>query len=126
MPTVTVDTSGPFFDGRADHEAQQGTNKVAEDVAKEGLQMVKSDLSRVIRTHPSGRYIPSVTALHTGQSSFSIGTRIVYGRWIEGTGSRNRTTRFKGYASFRRTAQVLNAKAGFIAERTMRPYVARM
>ena len=32
---------------------------------------------------------------------------VVYGPWLEGTGSRNQTTRFKGYASFRKTAQYI-------------------
>lgn len=124
MPT-TVTTSGPFFDGRADYEAEQGTQAVAKETGDEGLRMVRENLSAVIRTHPTGRYIPSVK-LTGAVSNFTIGTSIIYGAWIEGTGSRNETTRFKGYHTFRRTTQQLDAKATSIAERTIIPYVGRM
>ena len=33
---------------------------------------------------------------------------VVYGPWLEGTSTRNATTRFKGYGAFRRTAEWLN------------------
>jgi hypothetical protein len=33
---------------------------------------------------------------------------IIYGHWLEGTGSRNRTTRFKGYFMWRKALQVMN------------------
>lgn len=33
---------------------------------------------------------------------------IIYGHWLEGIGSRNRTTRFKGYFMWRRTLQLMN------------------
>lgn len=32
---------------------------------------------------------------------------VIYGPWIEGTSSRNETSRFKGYSTFRRAAQWL-------------------
>jgi len=47
---------------------------------------------------------------------------IIYGHWLEGTGSRNRTTRFKGYFMWRRTYQtMLRGDAMFIA----RPIIER-
>jgi hypothetical protein len=41
---------------------------------------------------------------------------VIYGPWLEGVGSRNRTTRFKGYFTFRRTTAQLNVRATPIAE----------
>jgi hypothetical protein len=123
--SIEVSMSGPMFDGRADYEAEQATQKAAKDIGEEGLRMVRENLGEVIRTHPTGRYIPSVKLTGT-DSSFTIGTSIIYGRWIEGTGSRNRTTRFKGYSTFRRTAQQLQSKSTEIAERAIIPYVERM
>lgn len=125
MPSY-VTTAGPIFDGRAELAAQQGTNAIAEAVAAEGLNLVKDDLGVVIRTHPSGRYIPSVRRVRTGASDYEVGTRIVYGRWIEGTSSRNLSTRFKGYATFRRMTQQLDRRSKVIGERTIQPYIARM
>jgi hypothetical protein len=41
---------------------------------------------------------------------------VVYGPWLEGTSERNRSTRFKGYRLWRKTAQRLQDDAPKIAE----------
>ena len=41
-------------------------------------------------------------------------SNVIYGPWLEGTSSRNQTTRFKGYSMFRRTTQQLNREKGRI------------
>jgi hypothetical protein len=51
---------------------------------------------------------------------------VIYGPWLEGTGSRNRTTRFKGYATFRKAAQELDRRAFRIAAAMLDRYVRRM
>jgi hypothetical protein len=121
-----VTTSGPLFDGRAAIILKEATDAIGQQVAEEGLDLIQSDLARVIRTHPTGRYIPSVKVVRRGSGSFTVGTDIVYGAWIEGTGSRNATTRFKGYSTFRRQRQVLEARAGVIGNRVIKPYVGRL
>lgn len=51
---------------------------------------------------------------------------VIYGPWIEGVGSRNYpTTRFKGYATFRRSAQLVEQRAPLIADRIWQRYVGR-
>lgn len=47
---------------------------------------------------------------------------IIYGHWLEGTGSRNRTTRFKGYFMWRKAFQSMN-RGG--ALRVAEPIIAR-
>lgn len=47
---------------------------------------------------------------------------IIYGHWLEGTGSRNRTTRFKGYFMWRKALQFMN-RGG--AVRVALPYIER-
>jgi hypothetical protein len=47
---------------------------------------------------------------------------IVYGPWLEGTGSRNRTTQFKGYKAMRTTAQQL----GRDVPRILGPWVEQL
>jgi hypothetical protein len=49
-----------------------------------------------------------------------------YGPWLEGTGSRNETTRFKGYHGYRKAAQELDRVAGDLADVAIRPYVEEM
>jgi hypothetical protein len=51
---------------------------------------------------------------------------VIYGPWLEGTGSRNATTRFKGYASFRRAAQVTRSRVRHIAGGVVSQYIKRM
>ena len=83
-------------------------------------------LSQMLRPRPAGVYL-SVQEAGKGKASLGHYRRslhqerrdmygriddsgVVYGPWLEGTGSRNLTTRFKGYASFRRTHQFLDGK----------------
>lgn len=47
---------------------------------------------------------------------------IVYGPWLEGTGSRNRTTKFKGYKSMREATQQLGQKIPNV----LAPYVEQL
>lgn len=49
----------------------------------------------------------------------------MYGPWLEGTGSRNRTTRFKGYFGFRRASDEIQLSVERIAEVTLQPFTAR-
>lgn len=49
----------------------------------------------------------------------------MYGPWLEGHGSRNLTTRFKGYHGYRIAATELNAEAGTIADAVMQPFIER-
>lgn len=49
-----------------------------------------------------------------------------YGPWLEGTGSRNETTRFKGYHGFRRAGQELDRIAGRTADEAISAHVRGM
>ncbi len=124
---MPVNVSGPFFDGRADLAVKQAVRQIQEDVANEGKHHVDAELPRVLR-HPTGRYQSKIQVQHGGGSSrVNDGGRIVYGPWLEGVGSRNfPKTRFKGYSTFRRMRQVLDAEARKIAEATLRPFIGRM
>ncbi len=48
---------------------------------------------------------------------------VIYGPWLEGTSNRNKTTRFKGYAAFRKTRDFVRAK---IIPEQARIHVRRM
>ncbi|GAB3156227.1 hypothetical protein GCM10027258_62340 [Amycolatopsis stemonae] len=101
--------SGPFFDDR-NHTARQAMEDEALDrVGGQGLADVHLNLDTSIR-HPTPYYETQITSERSGDDQIVHDRGIIYGPWLEGTGSRNRTTRFKGYASFRRAAQTLDAK----------------
>jgi len=55
------------------------------------------------------------------------GEDVIYHWWLEGVGSRNfPVTRFKGYGTFRITAEALRRRASEVSQRVTRPFVARM
>ena len=54
----------------------------------------------------TGHYRRSIHGQLHGRFSAEVNdSGVVYGPWLEGVGSRNATTRFKGYAMFRRAHQ---------------------
>jgi hypothetical protein len=121
---VEVTAKGPVFDGRA-KAALAAFERAAEDaVADYGVTAVRETLHGVLR-NPTGHYESTIHSDRSGPNAEVLdGT--IYGPWLEGTGSRNHTTRFKGYATFRRTTQKIQARAAEIAERHLPPYLRRM
>lgn len=112
--------SGPLFDARGDIDMAQICDGIEHDVAEAGQNMVHSHLVQFIR-HPTPYYW---TKIETRKNPEGPGVSIwdsfvIYGPWLEGVGSRNKTTRFKGYAAFRIEAALLQRRAGEIAERAV-------
>jgi hypothetical protein len=138
---AAVKLSGPLFDGRADAALKEGITAVRRQVAAQGEKLTRAAFSAAIRDN-HGRFLNSVTTV-SRTTTFSAGgyTMTVtadldedivttdlasYGPWLEGTGSRNQTTRFKGYHGFRIAGQELDGRARGIAEQALAPYTARM
>ena len=122
---TTVTVSGPIFDGRADAALHEASREIGESVAEIGAVMVRANLAGTLRNEtPIYRTRVHADAEGAGWQIWDGG--MVYGPWLEGTGSRNRTTRFKGYATFRRTVGAIQAKAGQIGDNVMARYVGRM
>jgi hypothetical protein len=102
---VSTET-GPFFDGRAQAAVGAFAGESEELLAREGRDLVLVELASVLQ-NPTGYYESKVRA----DDDRVTDDNVVYGPWLEGTGSRNDTTRFKGYATFRRVGQRLQADA---------------
>lgn len=125
MISTSANAHGPLFDGRADRAVDAFLDDAKKEVAEQGRNDVRMNLDRVLR-RPTGRYRSGiVTELQANDWVVHDGG-IIYGPWLEGVGSRNRTTRFKGYFTFRRTAQALRGKATGTAETVLRRYLPRM
>lgn len=103
------------------------------------IQMGEEKLALMLRPRPAGVYL-SVAEAQKGKASTGHYRRsihgvtehlhgriddsgVVYGPWLEGTSSRNETTRFKGYASFRRVGQALVREAPRVLESEIRKAV---
>lgn len=143
---IDVTCSGPLFDGRAAQYIAEGTRAARDDLVARGLVIVRALFAASIR-FPTGRFAGSITTTEQSVTYSTAGHHKVYtmpvvvedpatdtvvttdlatyGPWLEGTGSRNQTTRFKGYFGYRRTAQQLDGEAQEIADKALAPYIAR-
>jgi hypothetical protein len=114
MP-VKVTVSGPLFDGRAARALDELPDQIASVIASEGERRVKLGLDATLRK-PTGAYRSRVTHLRVSAGRAVVSDQnSIYGPWLEGTGSRNRTTRFKGYRNWRSATQQLKAGAPALA-----------
>ena len=122
MPTgIKVEISGPLFD-----RGNPILKKWAARFVKVLLEIGEDRLNDVLRPRPAGVFL-SVSEAKKGRASKGNYRRnlrrnqkglsgvihdnnVVYGPWLEGTSSRNQTTRFKGYASFRKTGDWINKR----------------
>lgn len=96
-----------------------------EEVAQLAYNKVQQRLGKVLQ-HPTGYYQSRIkTERKSGGYSVNDG-RIIYGPWLEGVGSRNRTTRFKGYATFRIVAGQVRAEAEYVIEEVVRRNIGRL
>ncbi|HZB28934.1 MAG TPA: hypothetical protein VE465_02090 [Streptosporangiaceae bacterium] len=125
MATIDVDISGPLFDGRARAELAAAEDDILDDVAQQAYANVMAFLDASIR-NPTPYYETQIVVDSSIAQRTVHDRGVIYGPWLEGTGSRNKTTRFKGYSSFRRAAQKTEAEAGPIADNALRPHLARM
>lgn len=120
-----VRTSGPLFNGEAYQVLDRMTEEIAQNVAEQGKQDVLARLGQVLR-HPTGKYESRVLVTGQGTRARVDDQRSVYGPWLEGVGSRNATTRFKGYATFRLIRQQLESRSRSIAEGIVARTIGRL
>lgn len=141
MP-AEIRVSGPVFDGRAEAAASRATAEIRQELADKGSNLARLFLASSVRAPRTGRAEASIvqtsvsTTFQTGKYTLPVFVdrqEIVvttdlasYGPWLEGTGSRNFTTRFKGYHSFRLAAQSLQSIAPMVAESVLTKYIPEM
>lgn len=119
---VEVKASGPLFNGTASALVQRYTREGGEEVAQWAEAEVHRVLGQVLR-NPTGYYESQVRVDQVSPDSFTITDGgVVYGPWLEGVSSRNQSTRFKGYATFRRVAERVEKRA----DRTFAQIFARI
>lgn len=117
--------SGPVFDGAASRVLRSYQDAAEAAIADQGVNDVRAELGRVLE-HPTGYYQAHIqTDRARGDMAVTDGG-VVYGPWLEGTSSRNKSTRFKGYRTFRRVRQRLQGKAPAVAERILSRYIGRL
>ncbi len=123
---VDVTFAGPLFDGRAQAAMPAIVDEISGALATEGERRVLAGLDATLR-RPTGAYRSRVTRYGPVAGQARVHDRNgIYGPWLEGTGSRNRTTRFKGYANWRRATQQLERGAKPLAEEIIRRNIGKL
>jgi len=119
-----VIVNGPVFDGRADIALTQACRESERSIAILGASRMRSFLQTVLRKQtPYYRLQVEASPDHPGWKVWD--QKVIYGPWLNGTGSRNKTTRFKGYFHVRVTAQWMQARAVAMCEAVFRTYASR-
>jgi hypothetical protein len=116
-----VTTSGPIF--HADSLVEKMQADIATDIAQRGFELWQANLSGSLR-HPTGYYQSQIQVVDHPDGKAVNDNGIVYGPWLEGVGSRNRSTRFKGYFSLRRAMETLQSEATDIAQKSVDEFIA--
>jgi hypothetical protein len=122
---IVVELRGPVFDGRAQNDLALMALAIETEVGRQAYAMVMGNLNASIR-HPTPYYETQVIVQHLEPSTVVHDRGIIYGPWLEGVGSRNKTTRFKGYSSFRRAFQSLIPRIKDLAEHALGPWLGRL
>src|SRR4249919_2511759 len=123
--TAQIIKRGPLFDGRAAAAMRQYIPAMVDEIGQAAESLVRDETG--VFKNPTGHYASQIT---WDRSSPTYGMvtdhNAIYGPWLEGVGSRNATTRFKGYHLWRKGYQQAERVADRIAERLMGVYVRRM
>ena len=90
-------------------------NDIKEEVADYGVFLVLMRLGQVLR-EPTGYYESRIRKERQTDNWMVTDSGVVYGPWLEGTGSRNQISRFKGYRTFQMTKRELDQKKVSIAQ----------
>lgn len=122
---LTVEVSGPLFDRRAPAEIQAMLDQIRWEVGMDAFSELHLIMDQSFK-NPTPYYETQVR-IDRQRDEVTIDDRgIVYGPWLEGTSSRNQTTRFKGYAMFRKATQYVQGKVTVIAERVVAKTVGKL
>lgn len=127
--TVQVVVKGPLFSPGASAtvkaEAEAVIKELVEDGTKHLAEMLQPrpagvylSVAEAQKGHAStGNYRRNITPVLSGLNGRIHDNNVVYGPWLEGVGSRNETTRFRGYAAYRKTGDWLQERAGAVTKK---------
>ena len=135
--SATVTVRGPLFS-----KGGAPVRRASERAVKDLVEMGDQRLNQVLRRRPGGVFLSVAEAqkgkASTGHYRRNIQSRlrgligvitdggVIYGPWLEGVSSKNRTTRFKGYGSFRKTTTWLQRQARGVLQRRIRQAVREL
>jgi len=117
MINIKVDAHGPLFTGQLQRQIPHALFEAQQEVATVGADHLRGDLGRPPFIKPTGWYRSHITPKLLGALWTIWDSGVVYGPWLAGTSTRNHTSRFKGYAHWRRAIAHTNRIARPITEK---------
>lgn len=125
MPSFTIDSStvrGAIFD-HPEVLTDRFLDQAKAAIAQAGENLVSARLAHVLK-NPTGYYESRIRTDRSMDDYVVHDSRVVYGPWLEGTGSMNfPVTRFPGYRTFRIVRQQLEAHIDRIINKEVRLYL---
>jgi len=113
-----------MFTGKTAAALATYSDQVEYKIATYAEDQVQARLAATLQ-HPTGYYQSKVTVERSGSGYLVWDQGVIYGPWLEGTGSRNApVTSFAGYSSFRRAKAMTTQKAPQIAAELLARYKA--
>ena len=110
----------------AEAEVDAWLEDVKQSIAQQGLSELHRWMDAFFK-NPTPFYETQVTIDNIGGDRLIHDRGVIYGPWLAGQGSRNATTRFKGYTHWRRAFQYLEQEEGpAILDRRFPELVARL
>lgn len=127
VSTGGVDVRGPMFDGRD----VPIMNRFFTDAKKLVTDAGETELRKRAwkrPQHPTGSFAGAITTkdFAKGKTIMADYPQVLYGPWLEGTSSRNSSTRFKGYKLFRLTRNWLRKNLTAIIQARLDQAVAEL
>lgn len=122
---ITIEVSGPLLQGLAPAFIAGMLDEIKYLVASQVLADWQQNMDRAFR-HPTPYYETQVLVQQVREDQVVHDRGLIYGNWLEGTSSRNRTTRFKGYGSLKRAVDSAVRKAPRIIDRVVTQTLRRM
>lgn len=117
---------GRLLDGTAPAHVARACDDIEKQVAQYAGRQVDLRLNQVLRTQTPYYRTRIQVVREAGDWEVNDGG-VIYGHWLEGTGSRNSpVTRFKGYRTFRYVTQLVRGRATQIASRVIAPWVREL
>lgn len=123
---VKVTQKGAVFNAAATKAAAgRMLTSINEALAQEGVDRVSNRLRQVLQ-HPTGHYQSKIQLVKRSVYRGVSDGGVIYGGWLEGISSRNRTTRFKGYHVFRDIQQQLAKDKEKLAQPLVTKFIQEM
>jgi hypothetical protein len=112
-----VDLTGPVVEGRYQPVMREFFDKAKTLVANHGREQVQQR-ARSRPKHPTGSFAGAVMVrdFKKGRTVIAEHPQVLYGPWLEGTSTRNTSTRFKGYRIFKLTRGRLRKQVSHLVQ----------